>query len=171
MGSEMCIRDSEMTGYLDDPEATREVRRDGWLRTGDIGRLDESGRLWVLERRKDLILRGGNNVVPAEVEAVLCRHPGVAEVAVVGRPDPYYGEEVVAVVVPRAGPPLDDLADFAAGHLARTKVPRELVVVDALPLGPSGKVQRRVLRHRIAAGELRPVRLEHPRVDQPPAGG
>lgn len=159
-GGEIEVRGHNvMTGYLGDREATRDVLPDGWLRTGDIGSIDADGRLHVTDRRKDLVIRGGNNVFPAEVEAVLCRHPGVAEVAVVGRPDPHHGEEVVAVVVPRAGVPLDDLADFAAQHLARTKVPRELVTVAALPLGPSGKVLKRVLRDRIASGELLPLRL------------
>ncbi|WP_373046605.1 class I adenylate-forming enzyme family protein [Vulgatibacter sp.] len=150
-----------MTGYLDDPEATAAVRDGAWLRTGDVGHLDAAGRLYVVDRKKDLILRGGNNVYPAEVEEVLCRHPGVAEVAVVGRPDPYYGEEVVAVVVPHDGADLRDLGSFAAAHLARTKVPRELVVIDELPLGPSGKVLKRVLRDRIAQGALAPRPLPH----------
>lgn len=147
---------NQMTGYLDDPQATADTVRDGWLSTGDIGHLDIAGRLWVVDRAKDLILRGGNNVYPAEVEAVLCRHPAVAQVAVVGRPDPYYGEEVVAVVVPREGraAELDDLATFAAGHLARTKLPRELALVDELPLGPSGKVLKRLLREQLADGTL-----------------
>lgn len=160
-GGEIEVRGhNAFSGYLDDDEATRAATRDGWVRTGDIGRIDGDGRLWVVDRKKDLVIRGGYNVYPAEVEAVLCRHPGVAEVAVVGRPDSYYGEEVVAVVVPRRGASLADLGAFAAGQIARTGRPRELVVVEALPVGPSGKVLKRVLRERIAAGELVPVPLD-----------
>jgi len=159
---EILVRgQNEMSGYLDDPEATEAVRVDGWLRTGDVGRIDGAGRLHVIDRKKDLIVRGGNNVHPAEVEAVLCAHPGVAEVAVVGRPDPYWGEEVVAVVVPRGDAALDDLGRFAAARLSPVKVPRELAVVDELPLGPSGKVLKRVLRERLAAGTLRATPLSH----------
>jgi acyl-CoA synthetase (AMP-forming)/AMP-acid ligase II len=146
-----------MLGYLDDDAATAAVvDGDGWLRTGDVGRLDGEGRLWIVDRTKDLIIRGGNNVYPSEVEAALAAHPAVADVAVVGRPDDYFGEEVVAVVVTRAGCSVGagELAEFAAARIAATKVPREVAFVDALPLGPSGKVQKRDLRARLADGTL-----------------
>jgi long-chain acyl-CoA synthetase len=149
-----------MTGYLDDPAATAEAMRGGWMHTGDVGRLDEAGRLFVVDRLKDMIIRGGNNVYPSEVEAALASHPGVREVAVVGRPDDYLGEEVVAVVVPRGtgAPPVEELRDWAAARVAATKVPREYAFVETLPLGPSRKVLKRELRDRVASGSLRPVR-------------
>jgi len=150
-----------MLGYLDDPAATAAVvDGDGWLRTGDVGRLDGEGRLFIVDRTKDLIIRGGNNVYPSEVEAALAAHPAVADVAVVGRPDDYFGEEVVAVVALRSGDAVepaaraDELAAFARDRIAATKVPREFAFVAALPLGPSGKVQKRALRARLADGTL-----------------
>jgi len=151
-----------MGGYVDDPEATREVLRGGWMHTGDVGRLDAEGRLTVVDRIKDMIIRGGNNVYPSEVEDALSHHPAIAELAVVGRPDAHYGEEVVAVVVLRAGAELSPAAldRYARERLARNKVPREVVFVDALPLGPSRKVLKRELRRRIEAGELVPVPIE-----------
>lgn len=149
-----------MLGYVDDAAATAAALDDGWLRTGDVGRLDGDGRLYIVDRTKDLIIRGGNNVYPSEVEAALMHHPGVAEVAVVGRPDDYFGEEVVAVIIARAGHAVDAdaLAAFARGRVAATKVPREWAFVDAMPLGPSGKVLKRALRQRLADGELPTVK-------------
>jgi long-chain acyl-CoA synthetase len=151
--------DNAMTGYLHDPAATAEALRGGWMHTGDIGRLDDAGRLWVVDRAKDMIIRGGNNVYPSEVEAVLAAHPDVLEVAVVGRPDAYLGEEIVAIVVPRDGAGLDgaELYAFAAERLSRTKVPREYAIVDALPLGPSRKVLKRTLREQLAAGSVEAI--------------
>ena len=142
-----------MSGYLDDPAATREALRCGWMHSGDIGSLDASGLVRVVDRIKDMIIRGGNNVYPAEVEAVLATHPALREVAVVGRPDPYYGEEIVAFVVPAdpaAPPDPAELATFARARLGRSKVPREWHLVDAFPLGPSRKVLKRELRARLA---------------------
>ncbi|MEM1417190.1 MAG: AMP-binding protein [Myxococcota bacterium] len=146
-----------MLGYLDDPEGTAAVMDEGWLRTGDVGVFDAAGRLRIVDRLKDLILRGGANVYPSEVEDALQHHPGVRALAVVGRPDPDLGEEVVAVVVPRGRPGpgfAAELDAFARARLARNKVPRELALVDALPLGPSGKVLKRALREGLARGEL-----------------
>lgn len=150
-----------MAGYLDDPEATREALRGGWLHTGDVGVLDADGRLTVVDRLKDLVLRGGFNVYPAEVEAVLVSHPAVRDAVVVGLPDPHYGEEVVAVVVLRdhASVDLAELDAFCRARLSRTKVPRLYAEVAAMPIGPSGKVQRRVLRSAVHEGKLV---LRHP---------
>ncbi|MBM4267666.1 MAG: long-chain fatty acid--CoA ligase [Deltaproteobacteria bacterium] len=145
-----------MTGYLDDPAATAEALRDGWMHTGDVGYLDEAGRLFVVDRLKDMIIRGGNNVYPSEVEAVLTEHPDVREAAVVGRPDDFYGEEIVALVVPRGarGIDLGALRGWAAERIAKNKVPREWAVLESLPLGPSRKVLKRELRERIADGSI-----------------
>ena len=143
-----------MIGYLDGTPAP--VDDEGWLRTGDLGRLDADGRLWIVDRKKDLIIRGGNNVHPSEVEALLATHPAVAEVAVVGRPHEYFGEEIVAVVVVRRDHTLtaDELVEFARARLSAIKFPREVAFVDALPLGPSGKVVKRELRRWLVDGEL-----------------
>jgi len=143
-----------MSGYLDDPEATAEALGDGWMHTGDLGRFDDAGRLYVVDRLKDMILRGGYNVYPSEVEAVLSRHPDVREAAVVGRPDPHYGEEIVAVIVPSRGCDLDlaVLRAWASAQIARNKIPRQWARCESLPLGPSRKVLKRELRARILDG-------------------
>ncbi len=139
-----------MRGYRRDPEATaRAFTGDGWLRTGDVGRLDDAGRLHVVDRRRDLIISGGVNVSPVAVEQVLAGHPGVADVAVVGAPDPEWGERVVAHVVPvdpGAPPTVEDLRAFARAHLAAAHLPREVVYVPAVPRSPGGKILRRELR-------------------------
>jgi O-succinylbenzoic acid--CoA ligase len=134
--------------YRGDPGRTAAVLRDGWLRTGDRGRLGPGGRLTVLGRADDLVISGGVNVHPDEVEAVLATHPAVAEAAVAGRPDPEWGQRVTAFVVPRdpARPPtLAELRAFTRERLAAAKAPRELVLVPALPRTPSGKLLRRLL--------------------------
>ena len=142
-----------MAGYLDDEAATRAVFDGGWLRTGDLGRVDAWGRLVLVDRLKDLIIRGGANVYPSEVEDALSLHPGVLQVAVIGRPDSYYGEAVVAVIVPRGETPsAAELDEHARAHLAKNKVPSEYVFTDQLPLGPSGKVLKRALRETYGAG-------------------
>jgi long-chain acyl-CoA synthetase len=150
---EICVRgENVMLGYYRLPAETAEVLRDGWLHTGDLGRLDRDGYLYVVERKKDLIIRGGFNVYPRDVEEVLYAHPGVAEAAVVGRPDPQMGEEVVAFVVRRPGATVttDELVAFCRERLAGFKCPREFRFVDALPKSPVGKVLRRELRARLA---------------------
>ena len=134
--------------YRGDPARTAAVLADGWLHTGDLGRLGPDGRLAVLGRRDDLVISGGVNVHPDEVEAVLASHPGVAEAAVAGRPDPEWGQRVAAFVVPRdpASPPtLAELRAFTRRRLAAAKAPRELVLVPSLPRSPSGKLLRRLL--------------------------
>jgi len=134
--------------YRGDPGRTAAVLRGGWLRTGDLGRLGPDGRLAVLGRLDDLVVSGGVNVHPDEVEAVLATHPGVAEAAVAGRPDPEWGQRVAAFVVPRdpARPPtLAELRAFTRRRLVAAKAPRELVLVPALPRSPSGKLLRRLL--------------------------
>jgi long-chain acyl-CoA synthetase len=143
-----------MTRYLHDPEATAQVSVGGFLHTGDVGRFDDRGRLSIVDRIKDLIIRGGFNVYPSEVEDALAAHPEVEAVAVVGVPDAYYGEEVAAVIVRRAESTLGaaELLAWAAEHLGRTKLPRQVHFVAALPLGPSGKVQKRELRDWLKDG-------------------
>ncbi len=136
------------SGYLNNPEATAAVMVDGWFRTGDLGTVDEDGFFSIVDRKKDLILRGGFNVYPREVEEVLAGHPAIAQVAVVGFPDDVHGEEICAVVV-RApdGGDLDEasLIEWSKERLGRYKYPRRVEFVTDLPLGPSGKVLKREL--------------------------
>ena len=137
-----------MRGYYNDPDATTQALRDGWLHTGDIGYLDEDGDLFILQRREDLIVSGGENIYPAEVERVLRSHPRVAEAVVFGRPDAQWGQRVVALVQPASGASIshDSIGRFLRERLAGYKVPRQIVFVDALPLTASGKIQRREAR-------------------------
>lgn len=137
-----------MSGYWRDPEATAEALVDGWLRTGDLASVDGRGLFRLAGRTTDMYIRGGYNVHPTEVEQVLEGHPEVAEVAVVGRPDPVMGEVGVAVVAPRdrsRPPTLEELRAFGAAALARHKLPEALELVDSLPRNPTGKVDRRHL--------------------------
>ncbi|MGW2727570.1 long-chain-fatty-acid--CoA ligase [Streptomyces sp. NPDC001494] len=140
------------SGYLGRPEATAEALVDGWFRTGDLGTKDDEGFLRIVDRKKDVIIRGGYNVYPREVEEVLMRHPGVAQVAVIGLPDELHGEEVCAVVVPAEGAASDaaEITEWSKEHLGRHKYPRRVEFCDALPLGPSMKVLKRELRTRYA---------------------
>jgi len=149
-----------MSAYLDDVEATDTSMTDGWFRSGDVGRINADGNLWIVDRIKDLIIRGGFNIVPAEVEAALAEHPAVAEVAVVGRPDDYYGEEVVAFVVPRAETTLEaeELLAWCESRLSKLKRPRDVVFLERFPLGPSGKILKRELREPRDTRELREPR-------------
>jgi o-succinylbenzoate---CoA ligase len=146
---EILVRGPVVTaGYADRPEETARAIRDGWLHTGDLGYLDQDGYLYVLDRRTDLIVSGGENVYPAEVEAVLLAHPAVEEACVVGMPDVEWGQAVVASVRVGFGAIIDsgDLCEFCAARLARYKVPREIRFVAELPRNASGKLLRRVLR-------------------------
>jgi O-succinylbenzoic acid--CoA ligase len=134
--------------YRGEPGRTAAALRGGWLHTGDLGRIHHDGRLVVLGRVDDLVISGGVNVHPDEVEAVLADHPGVAEVAVAGRADPEWGQRVAAFVVardPGRPPTLEELRAFARERLAPAKAPRELIIVPSLPRGPSGKLLRRLL--------------------------
>jgi fatty-acyl-CoA synthase len=139
-----------MAGYHRDRAASAAAVRGGWLHTGDLGRRDADGWFWVTGRLKDLIITGGENVSPVEVEDVLRTHPDVADVAVIGTPHPRWGEQVTAVVVPRAGAALDAdrLSAFAAERLAGFKKPRRIEFVAALPRNAANKVQTNELRRR-----------------------
>ena len=137
-----------MRGYYSAPDATRKALRDGWLHTGDIGYLDADGDLFILQRRADLIVSGGENVYPAEVEAVLRQHPDVAEAVALGLPDAEWGQCVAAVIECRDGqsPSADAISQIARAHLAGYKIPRRIAFVEALPRTSSGKIQRREAR-------------------------
>jgi long-chain acyl-CoA synthetase len=153
-GEIVCTSPGVMGGYWRAPEATASALRGGRLHTGDIGYVDEEGYLFIIDRKKDLIIRGGFNVYPRDVEDALVRHPDVAVAAVVGRPDPRHGEEVVAFVSLHPGASLssEELIAWAREHIGGYKYPRELKVLDAVPLTPVGKIDRKALR-----GSLVPV--------------
>lgn len=144
---EVCVRgEVVMPGYWDAPEASAAALRDGWLWTGDIGRLDEEGFLTLLDRSKDLVISGGNNVYPREVEEVLLTHPAVAEASVIGRPDPLWGEAIVAYVVARAPVEATELDAHCLAQIARYKRPKVYRFVPALPKNNYGKVLKTELR-------------------------
>ena len=145
---------SVMTGYWKRPEATAETIKDGWLYTGDLGRMSADGVVWLLDRAKDMIISGGSNVYAVEVEHVLTQHPSVNEVAVIGIPDDLWGELVVAVVVPQDGADTSDLTAFARETLAGYKIPRRYILTESLPRNAYGKVLKRELRRAVADGEL-----------------
>jgi long-chain acyl-CoA synthetase len=145
---EVCVRgDVVMTGYWNDPQATANALRDGWLWTGDLGSLDTDGFLTLKDRSKDLIVSGGSNIYPREVEEVLLAHPAVAEACVVGRPDREWGETVVAFIVPRGErPDVAELDRLCLDHIARFKRPKEYRFVEQLPKNHYGKVVKAELR-------------------------
>ncbi len=150
---EICVRGSAvMKGYWEQPEATAETLRGGWLHTGDVGIISAQGYLTLMDRSKDMIISGGSNIYPREVEEVLLTHPMVAEVSVVGAPDPEWGENVVAFVVPREGTAPDDpeLDTHVTQNIARFKRPKRYVFVDALPKSNYGKILKRELRAQLA---------------------
>jgi long-chain acyl-CoA synthetase len=144
---EVCVRgDVVMAGYWQEPQATAAAIRDGWLWTGDIGRLDADGFLTLLDRSKDLVICGGNNVYPREVEEVLLQHPAVAEVAVIGRPDARWGEALVAYVVCRGPVAAASLDAHCLAMIARYKRPKIYRFIEALPKNNYGKVLKTELR-------------------------
>nr|WP_255426526.1 long-chain fatty acid--CoA ligase [Pseudonocardia sp. C8] len=147
-----------MLGYWNQPEATAAALRDGWMHTGDAGRLDEDGYLFVVDRIKDMIVSGGENVYSAEVEKAVLRHPAVASCAVIGVPDTVYGERVHAVVVLRDGHRIDagELREHCKGLIAGYKAPRSVDFVDELPLSGAGKILKRDLRRNTTSSGVRP---------------
>ena len=159
-----------MRGYHNLPDVTADTLGHGWLHTGDVGHLDEDGYLFVTDRKKDLIIRGGFNVYPRDIEELLLQHPAVAEAAVVGRPDESMGEEVVAFVVPPPAeePSEEELLEFAAGRLAKYKRPKEIRFVQTLPKSPIGKVLKRELRDVLSAGSRPPGGVAPPPAQSTP---
>jgi len=157
---ELLIRgECLFSGYWRDPAATTAAFTDGgWYRTGDIARLTADGYLYILDRAKDMVISGGENIYPAEVEAVLARHPAVAGVAVIGRPDPVWGEAVHAVIIPApdaAGVTGEEIIAWCRGQLAHFKCPKSAQFVSALPRTATGKVLKRELRAQLAGQEAR----------------
>jgi acyl-CoA synthetase (AMP-forming)/AMP-acid ligase II len=148
-----------MAGYWGNPEATRQTMRDGWVWTGDVGSLDESGHLFLLDRSKDMIVSGGVNIYPREVEDVLLLHPAVHEVAVIGVPDEHWGEHVHAIVARHPGHDVDEstLLQHCVDHLASFKKPRSIAFVDTLPKNAYGKIMKRELREQHWRGHDRRI--------------
>jgi len=139
-----------MKGYWNKPDETAEVLRDGWLYTGDIGYRDEDGYFFITERKKDIIIKGGENIAPREIEEVLFAHPKVSEAAVIGIQDPIYGEDIKAFVVLMPGERAEagEIISYCAARLKTFKSPREVEFLDALPKSLVGKVLKKELRKR-----------------------
>ena len=136
-----------MKEYWNRPDATAETLIDGWLRTGDVASMDEQGFVYIQDRIKDMIISGGENVYPAEIENVILSHPDVAEVAVIGQPSERWGESPFAIVVKKNdGVTEADILQFCDGKLARFKMPKGAAFIDTIPRNPSGKVLKRLLR-------------------------
>ena len=154
VGEVVARGDVVMPGYWNNPEATAEALRGGWLHTGDVGYFDERGYLFLLDRAKDMVISGGNNVYPREVEEVIILHPRVANCVVFGIPDEYWGEAVHAVVVPKPGETLTskEIIDFCGEYMAGYKKPKAVDFVDELPVSGYGKILRREVRDRYWQG-------------------
>ena len=154
-GEIICRGAPVMSGYWNNPEATARALRDGWLWTGDIGHIGADGYLTLTDRSKDLIISGGTNIYPREIEEVLLRHPAIAEVSVIGRPHPDWGEEVVAYVVASGNevPEAEQLDQLCLEHMARFKRPKHYCFIDRLPKNNYGKVLKTELRERDKAGQ------------------
>jgi len=157
---EIVVRGAQqMRGYWRQDEATREALRDGWMHTGDAGLMDEEGYVYIQDRVKDMIVSGGENVYPREIEDVLFQHHAIADAAVIGVPDDRFGEAVKAVVVLRGGATATeaDIVEFCRDKLGGYKRPRSVDFVEALPRNPTGKVLKRALREKYWAGRARRV--------------
>lgn len=153
---EICIKGHNiMKEYWRNPKATKEAIKDGWFHSGDIGYEDDEGFLFIVDRKKEMIIRGGFNVYPREVEEVIYQHPQVAEAAVIGRVDEKFGEEVHAVVAPKPGQTIDpeELQAFVRERVAAYKYPRTIQVWPELPKGPTGKIMKLEIKKRVEAGE------------------
>ncbi|MDQ2991966.1 MAG: AMP-binding protein, partial [Candidatus Eremiobacteraeota bacterium] len=150
---ELCTRGySVMLGYWNDPEKTAEaIDRGGWMHTGDLATIDDEGYCNIVGRIKDLVIRGGENLYPREIEEYLYRHPKIQDVQVVGVPDPKYGEELCACVVVRTGETLshEEVVAFCRGQIAHQKIPRYLQVVESFPMTITGKIQKFVIRDQV----------------------
>ncbi|MGV8058028.1 MAG: AMP-binding protein [Smithellaceae bacterium] len=161
---EICVRSYQtMNGYYNMPEATaKALREGGWLHTGDLGIMDERGFIKIAGRTTDMIIRGGENIYPAEIETLLLEHPKVGGALVFGIPDDYWGEEVGAAIIQKSSsdrPTVQELFDFCSANLTRFKVPRLWSIVSEFPLTASGKPQKFKLREQIVKGDLKPERI------------
>ena len=154
---EICVSGPNITsGYWRDPEATSQLIQGRWLRTGDVGYMDQDGYLFITDRKKDLIIKGGENISPREIEEALYLHPAVAEAAVIGLPDPVFGEQICAVVQLAPGASVSDqeIRQFLSLHLTRFKLPERILFVLALPKNNSGKILKREIKAALAATDV-----------------
>jgi fatty-acyl-CoA synthase len=155
---EICvIGPAVFAGYYDNPEANAKSFRDGWFRTGDLGHMDEQGFVYITGRASDMYISGGSNIYPREIEEKILTHPAIAEVAVLGLPDPVWGEIGVAVCVARAGASATEaeMAEYLAAKIARYKMPKRFFFWEALPKSGYGKVPKRLVKDELEArGEL-----------------
>jgi fatty-acyl-CoA synthase len=153
---ELCIAGPHIfAGYWNNPQGTAEVLRDGWLHTGDMARSDESGYFTIVGRYKDMIISGGENIYAAEVEAVFKEHPAVADAALVGEPDPKWGEAGVMAVVLKKNTAVssEELIRFCEDKIARYKMPKRIIFMESLPTSPYGKVMKKELKVMLAKEE------------------
>lgn len=150
VGEVICRGPNVMKGYYKDEEATREALRGGWLHTGDLARRDEEGFIYIVDRKKDMIVSGGENIYPREIEEILYSHPKIEDAAIIGVPDPLWGESVRAVIVLKRGETMteEEVIEYCKNHLASYKKPKSVEFVESLPRNPSGKVLKTVLRER-----------------------
>ncbi len=150
LGELLCRGPNVMKGYYKDEEATREALRGGWLHTGDLARMDEEGFIYIVNRKKDMIVSGGENIYPREIEEILYSHPKIEDAAIIGVPDPLWGESVRAVIVLKKGETMteEEVIEYCKSHLASYKKPKSVEFVESLPRNPSGKVLKTVLRER-----------------------
>ncbi|MDP7252125.1 MAG: AMP-binding protein, partial [Planctomycetota bacterium] len=155
MGEIVTRSDLVMKGYWRNPEATAETLRNGWLHTGDMGYMDELGYVFIMDRSKDMIISGGENIYPREIEEVIVQHPAVREVAVIGVPDPAWGEAIKAVVslVPGEEVTEEQLIDFCRDHIASYKKPKSVDFVNEIPKNNNGKIVKKELREKYWQGK------------------
>jgi acyl-CoA synthetase (AMP-forming)/AMP-acid ligase II len=160
MGEIVVRGEVVMKGYWKSPEATAETLRSGWLHTGDLGIMDEKDYVYILDRAKDMIISGGENIYSREIEDVIIKHPAVLEVAVIGVPDEKWGESIKAIVSLREGKKAteEEIISFCKEYLASFKKPKSVEFIDAIPKNAYGKVLKRELREKYWAGEARRVR-------------
>jgi fatty-acyl-CoA synthase len=157
---EICVRAGHaIREYWKRPELTEELFRNNWLHTGDIGRMDDRGYIYILDRKKDMIISGGFNIYPRDVEDALATHPDVAMAGVIGIPDPKWGEAVCALIVARPGarPDAQSLIEHVKARKGAAHAPKRVEIVEALPLTPIGKVDKKALRARYWKGRERMV--------------
>src|SRR3990172_6191278 len=150
VGELICRGPNVMKGYYKDKKATREALRGGWLHTGDLARRDEEGFIYIVDRRKDMIVSGGENIYPREIEEVLYRHPKIQDAAVIGIPDPIWGESVKVIIVLKKGETMkgEEVIEYCKRYLASYKKPKSVEFAEILPRNPSGKVLKKILREK-----------------------
>lgn len=155
---EICIRGNSVTpGYWNDSAATSEAFHDGWFYTGDVGYLDNDGYLYITDRKKDLIIKGGENISPSEIETAIYQHPAIAETAVVGVPDADFGEQICAVVQlkPGAKASAEEIREHVARFVGKFKIPEQIVFQQSLPKTATGKIHKQMLREQLVAATER----------------